>query len=393
MPRSDPLKVANVLEDARWGGPQVRIVNVASRLKEHGVHTVIVHPEKNSSRLVEKSNMHGVENLKIQIHRLTKHIPTLAKYVTYFASEVISLSRSLGSIDPDLVHCNGAWQIKGILAAKIVGIPAVWHLNDTSMPFPVRAVFKGLAPHLADGVITASKRTWSYYIEDTALDRKPHATIQAPVDTEEFNPDRVEPHAKLSSLSGLKVVTVASVTPSKGLEYFIDMCAEVDAQTYKDIHFFIVGPILENKSEYGEQLRNRVKRRGCESVHFTGHSHKVREILKAADVYVCSSRSEASPISVWEAMAMKLPVVSTDVGDVRRLLRESNTAECVVEVGDSGALAEKVIRFLKDENLRQEVGENNREIAHSKLDIRTCANKHNNFYRTVISLNKEGVNK
>ena len=42
----------------------------------------------------------------------------------------------------------------------------------------------------------------------------------------------------------------------------------------------------------------------------------MRPLLKRFDVYVCSSKAESSPISVWEAMSMAKPIVSTSVGDV-----------------------------------------------------------------------------
>ena len=53
------LKVANIILDGRFGGPQNRILQVAERLKEYGIETVVIMPKKDSetfySKLIEKN--------------------------------------------------------------------------------------------------------------------------------------------------------------------------------------------------------------------------------------------------------------------------------------------------------------------------------------------------
>jgi len=55
----------------------------------------------------------------------------------------------------DIVHCNGAWQVKGIIAGKLAGAKVVWHLNDTRMPFFIKVVFSFLAVSSCDAFIAA----------------------------------------------------------------------------------------------------------------------------------------------------------------------------------------------------------------------------------------------
>ncbi|MCS3857805.1 glycosyltransferase involved in cell wall biosynthesis [Salinibacter ruber] len=380
------MRVVNITEEGRWGGPQSRITALASRLEEFGVSTTVVHPESDSSRMVKELRKRDVNHIPLDLTRLTKHGPTLLRYVSFFGFEVSSLCRILKTLSPDLVHCNGSWQIKGMLAARLTGVPAIWNLNDTSVPFPVRMVFNQLAPFVADGFTAVAERARKYYLSNTDFRGKPQKVIQAPVNTEEFNPENVPEHPELKEVDGLRVVTVASVNPDKGLENFIEMSARVGEEIQRKVHFFIVGPIHDTQKNYARQLRDRADRLGCRNLYFMGHSDRVEQVLKAADLYVCSSRSEASPISVWEAMAMRLPVVSTDVGDVRRFVENSEArAGSVVDVGDSEGLSKDVLRFLQDKALRHVAGENGRKIACSRLDISICARKHYEFYQNIAS--------
>ena len=54
------LKVANVIEEGRYGGPQARITAVAEKLKENGIETVVVFPKKDSDIFSEKLTEKGI---------------------------------------------------------------------------------------------------------------------------------------------------------------------------------------------------------------------------------------------------------------------------------------------------------------------------------------------
>ncbi|MGH3685772.1 MAG: glycosyltransferase [Pseudonocardiaceae bacterium] len=82
-------------------------------------------------------------------------------------------------------------------------------------------------------------------------------------------------------------------------------------------------------------------------VTFTGLLRDVTPALIAMDVLVQSSDTEGTPRSVLEAMAHRLPIVATDVGDVAELLDQGRCGE-LVPPGDAGLLAGAVWRLLAD---------------------------------------------
>jgi glycosyltransferase involved in cell wall biosynthesis len=375
--------------EGRFGGPQARIIAVAKELKHDGIETVAVFPKNNSDFFYRKLTENNVQARRLSLHRLTKQKPHLVKFIAFFVPELFYLYQLFKKEQVDIVHCNGAWQVKGIIAGKLAGAKVVWHLNDTGMPFFIKIMFKFLALNFCDGFIPAGARVKDYYLSDRRFLRKPVMEIQAPVDTSVFDPQKVSPHQEIGCLEGIKIVTVGNINPLKGIEYLIKMASILNGQ-YNNLNFFVVGSHLANQNEYLERLLRLIKYFKPKNVHFHGSSDSVPSVLRASDIYVCSSISEASPISVWEAMAMAKPIVSTDVGDVARFIKNGETG-FVVPTRDAAALAEKVGQLIEDEKLRKSFGAKARDVAIRSLDISICAKKHAEFYGEIIKQGNDGL--
>jgi len=105
-----------------------------------------------------------------------------------------------------------------------------------------------------------------------------------------------------------------------------------------------------------------------DAVEFLGPRTDVARLLQAADGFVLSSAWEGLPNTVMEAMAAGLPVVATDVGDVRELVEEG-VSGFVVPPGDPQALAERM-RFtmaLPRQTLKAMGGEG-RALIHGRYE-------------------------
>lgn len=103
-------------------------------------------------------------------------------------------------------------------------------------------------------------------------------------------------------------------------------------------------------------LRPAVERRAHELeadwVHFLGFRDDVAALLSHADLMLLPSLADAMPMTLLEAMAQGVPVVATDVGDVRATL-ERGGGTCV-PTDDAEALARACVRLLCDGELRAE---------------------------------------
>jgi len=377
------IKVANVILEGRYGGPQARIAIVAESLKKYNVETIVVFPKKGSEifhkNLIEK----GIQSRLLSLHRLSRQKLHLIKFFCLFAPELFSLYRVFKKERVNVVHCNNASQIKGVIAGRLAGAKVVWHLQNTQAPNAIKIIFNYLlAPCFCDGFITAGERVQNYYLTGNNHLDKPIAIIQAPVETTSFDPEHVQECERIVTATGSKIVTIGNINPAKGFEYFLSMAAHLNKRC-SNLSFFIVGPHLSTQKKYSRKIVNRANKLGLKNLQFYGFSENVASVLKAADIYVCSSIREASPISVWEAMAMAKPIVSTDVGDVAMLIKDGENG-FVVPPKNAKLLAQKVSLLIGNEKLRRELGRKARETAIKYLDVDICAKKHADFYRSIM---------
>lgn len=382
MSKRTKIKVANVIMEGRFGGPQARITAVAEKLKNDGIETIVVFPKTNSKLFYNKLTERNIQTRLLGLHRLTKQKSHLIKYVIFFIPELLSLYKRFKKERVDIVHCNGSWQIKGVIAGRLAGIKVAWHLNDTAMPTFINIVFNFLALHFCDAFITAGERVREYYLSDKKLSKKPIVEIQAPVNTSVFDPKKVKEERKVAAYQGLKIVTVGNINPLKGIEYFVEMVSILNQQ-YNNLNFFVIGPHFDSQTQYSKKLSGLAKSLKTENLHFYGTSDNIPSILKAADIYVCSSIAEASPISVWEAMSMEKAIVSTDVGDVANFIKDGESGY-VAPIKNASAMAEKIGLLIENTDLRKKVGINARKIAIRHLDIDICVKKHAEFYKKIM---------
>jgi glycosyltransferase involved in cell wall biosynthesis len=376
------MRVANVIEEGRFGGPQRRITIVARALRAHGVETVVVLPEIDSDRFCRYLTSHAVAHQVLPLHRLTREKTHLAAFLFRFPLEVWELTRFLKMNRFDVCHVSGgAWQVKGAIAGRLAGCATIWHLNDASMPLFFRMVFGVLSRWCADGFIVSGARVQEHYSAPLRAINKPVFTVRPPVDCSVFDPDAVAPDKRIHrNDGGISITTVANVNPGKGLTDFIEMASIVSAQ-HENVSFWIVGPVFASQRKYYERLAQMIRERSLHNLFFMT-TDNVPAVLKATDVFVCSSHAESGPMTVWEAMSMAKPVVSTAVGDVP-LVIEDGVSGFVVPCHAPEVLAERVDRLILDQPLRASLGAAAREVALRHLDVKHAASRHKEAYEEV----------
>jgi glycosyltransferase involved in cell wall biosynthesis len=104
----------------------------------------------------------------------------------------------------------------------------------------------------------------------------------------------------------------------------------------------------------------------------------VRRILDDADLFVLPSRTEGLPRAMIEAMARGLPCIGSDVGGIPELLDPDELAP----VGDSGALASKILEIIRDPLRADVLSKRNIERAR-EFTYTALAERRRRFYRHV----------
>lgn len=383
---SERICVANIIEEGRLGGPQIRIYRVAKELYDHDVETTVIYPKCESDEFNQILTNGNVKNISVPLHHLTKEKKHLLAYFLFFPKEFLFLYCFFKKKRFDIIHCSGgSWQFKGLVTGKLSGSRTIWHLNDTVMPRIFQKLFCFLAPRFADGIIVAGNKVKQYYVDNLKLKDMLLFEIQAPVDTNYFNPRNANYDSQISKYKGLKIITVANIAPNKGIHYFLSMAAQLNKR-YQNIHFFIIGSVFSSQKKYFTSLKEQKNNLTLENLHFYGPSASIREVLKAADIFVFPSIAEASPTAVWEAMSMEKAIVSTEVGDVNRFLVNGESG-FVVPPQNVEVLTEKVQVLIENPDLRELFGTRARRVAKSFLDIEIIAKEHKNVYSAVMESN------
>lgn len=157
--------------------------------------------------------------------------------------------------------------------------------------------------------------------------------------------------------------TVAILRPEKNLARLIRAFAMLSAET--PCRLVIVGDGPERSALEALAASLHV----AERVTFTGHRDDIPALYAGFDVFALTSDTEQMPLSVMEAMASGLPVVATDVGDIRAMLAPENTPFLAGLDDDAvhGALA----ALLRDRTLRQQIGAANLATARRDFDEAT----------------------
>jgi glycosyltransferase involved in cell wall biosynthesis len=115
------------------------------------------------------------------------------------------------------------------------------------------------------------------------------------------------------------------------------------------------------------------------SVHFLGDRNDVRELLQGLDVFALSSVSEGYSMALLEASATALPIVATDVGGNREIVREGITGR-IVPPRDVESLAQAILGLLRDPGRAAQFGAAARSMVETGGSLEAVAARYAELY-------------
>lgn len=142
--------------------------------------------------------------------------------------------------------------------------------------------------------------------------------------------------------------------------------------------------LLAGDGKERADLEKQVKQLGLETrVAFLSVRSDIPDLLAACDVFVMASKYEGQPLSVMEAMAAGLPVISTPVGGVPELLTNGREG-FLTTPDDADALAEAMLRLHDDPALRKTMGMAGAQRARAQFDISRMAAAYGDIYSSLL---------
>jgi len=170
----------------------------------------------------------------------------------------------------------------------------------------------------------------------------------------------------------LIIGTVASLRPEKNLNRLIRAFALARGdRPAGDLQLLIVGDGRERGA-----LEKCAKEVGCaEAVRFVGATDEPESYLAKMNIFAMSSDTEQMPLTVLEAMASGLPIVSTDVGDIADMVSPDNLPY-VTKLSDEGGLRRSLVALIDSAATRAVLGQLNSQKAFANFNYAQMASKY-----------------
>ena len=305
---------------------------------------------------------------------------------------VKQLSALLREISPDVIHTH-LWPACNIVAraTRNMSYRQVWHvhdmpywLNDVSLAAFARRVQMRLMLHRSKPhLIACSGATGRVAAYGLKLRESEIITIRNGIDLGDFAQGRC---ALSTSRSSVMIIMAAAFRPLKGHLCLIEAVELLVARGL----LFHVNLVGNTDSETGRSIREMVIRRGLSNVvGFSGHLSDIATALRASDIFVLPSESEALGVSIVEAMACGLPVVATRVGGIPEVVIEGETGY-LVPPRNPEALASRLADLIESQELRTRMGALAAETARASFSFGDCADKVLRVYESLAPQPKSG---
>ncbi len=353
MKAGQPIRVLYLDHTAKLSGAELSLARLLGALDRTRVEPIVVLAE--DGPLYELLAHQSLETHVLPLHDKLRNARKDALGLIGLVRQIFSL-RGLLRYAQDIgrfarerrVHLIYANSLKsdlyGAVAARIAGVPLIWHIHDRIddryLPRVTASLIRFMAQHLPVCVVANSRST----LETLRLRAtKRSAVIASGITREHIERSWVPQRSNPIPQIGL----VGRLAPWKGQDVFLEAAALLLREGVA-ARFRIAGSAMFGEEAYERQLYELAQKLGIRKhVEFLGFSD-VPAVLRSLDVLVHASRiPEPFGQVIVEGLAAELPVVATDGGGAREIIDNGRTG-LLVPMGDAKALARALAQLLAD---------------------------------------------
>jgi len=375
-----------------YGGGEIYLLMLIRHLDRQRFRPIVVIPWNGSLRAPLEEL--GVEVVVLEAdygwlkqpgpwYRLLKETPERVRYICSLIRE-----RQVR-----LVHTHSIHRLEGALAARLAGVPHLYHAHTFYMPdmplfqrFPMdQNTFARLVGELSFRIIAVSDsvaKTLSPPIPETQI-QVIHNGLEIDVFERALAEADGSLHKELGVTSDAPLITaVGRIDPEKGFDDYLEAAGRV-IKALPAAHFLLVGN--EENKQFAAELHRRVAAMNISrNVHFLGFRKDVPRILTETDIFALASRREGLSFSVLEAMACGCAVVATRCGGPEEIVRSGITGH-LVQIGDVTGMANAIIGLLRDPKRRRNIAEAGRRHVQTHFDAATKMQEMVKVYDEVLA--------
>ncbi|MDF2431021.1 MAG: L-malate glycosyltransferase [Mucilaginibacter sp.] len=284
-------------------------------------------------------------------------------------------------------HASAAFMAKQILLTYGIYIPVVTTLHGTDITLVGRdRTFKPVVTfsiNKSDGVTAVSQHLRSDTYEFFEIENDIRV-IPNFIDLTRFNLKAKDHFKKAIAPAGEKIVVhTSNFRKVKRTQDVI----KIFAKLVKTIPAKLLMVGDGGERSYCEQLSRDLGI--SDHVRFLGKQDAIEEILSVSDLFLMPSESESFGLAALEAMACKVPVISSNAGGLPELNVDGVTG-FLQDIGDVDAMAEKAIYILEDDE-RLQIFKDNALARAKEFDLANILPIYEDYYVEVIEKTKEKV--
>jgi len=359
------VTIAHLVLTLDHGGLEHLVLQMAEQLQRRGLRALIV--VLTDGTLVAEARRRQIETF------------VLEKRDGFEPQLIVRLARLFRAERVDLVHThNFAPLIYGTLAARLTGLPTVNTRHGRAALSTHRLIWS-----LTHRVVAVSEDARRQLVRHNQVREDRLSVIVNGIDLSRFSGrHRADGlRAALGIAPGVPLIgTVGRLAAEKDQRTLLTAFARL-REAGSPAHLAVAGG-----GPLGHELAALARSLAIESsVHFLGPRSDVPAILSALDVFVLPSLMEGISLTLIEAMASGLPVVTTRVGGNPEVVVDGDTG-LLVPVGDAEALASAMGALLGAPEEARAMGERGRRRAEAVFNGERMIDAYEEIYATIASV-------
>lgn len=368
------IKVLHLIKSLGRGGAETLIPETIKLHSEADFEFIVAFFLPWKDQLVNE-----IESLGCQIHCFEKNNNW------QIINSVQEVSDFVIENQVDLIHAHLPWA--GILARKVssrTGIPLVYTEHNKQERYHILTRVANKWTFNRQAIVIAVSDDVSKSIIENIDSPVVVKTILNGVNTSKFDIERFGNKAELRMKLNIpeKAIvfgTVAVFRRQKRLDKWVEIANKI-TRKIPNAFFIIIGDgPTENK------VLEKIKQFGLEDrVLLPGRVQEVRPWLVACDIYMITSIFEGLPIALLEAMSMNLPVVTTDAGGIKEVVRDGKEG-FIAPVENPEYILGPALDLAVDADLRRRMGEEGRERVCKSFSLSRMVKELEETYLEVLN--------
>lgn len=340
-------KICYLVEDGRFSGPIVQIINIYSNLKENFDQTILFSKFR-SEKTIEILNKKKLKYIALDTNILSSHPLSLINYIVNFFFSFRKILSIIKKEKFELAFVNGSSQFKFLIICWLLKIKIIWCINDAYSNKLLKFIIS-IFSIFPDHIVFVSKNSKKFYLNSIFFKKKNFDIIQSSHNFKNSVNESLKKNTFKKDNENLIVGSLGNISPVKNFNFMIDIACL--AKKYnQNITFVNAGAILSTQKRYYEKLKKRLNENNLNNVIFEDFIEDTKSFYQMIDIYACYSKSEASPTSIWEAMSFGKPIISTNVGDLKELNIE-NSFGYIIDEFNKSLFYKKIIEMKNNKPL------------------------------------------